>query len=110
MPRLIHIPPTGPIEVIEASDEGVATAEIKRCLDDGYMEMVSSTVHPLMAVMLDTDGKEKNLPINLRATALIVGLRPGDLVNGSAVFFGKDAAPDLGSCPLSATEIVSTLR
>jgi hypothetical protein len=105
MPRLIHIPPIGSIEIIDASDEAVAGAEIKRVLNGGYMEMVSSTIHPRMAVMIDTDGKEKNLPDNPRATRLIVGMRPGDGVTGSAVFFGIDAAPDLGDCPLSAADL-----
>jgi hypothetical protein len=106
MPTFIHIPPNGTINEVSAPDEDAAYKLIKSIMDDGYIELVSSTIHDRMACMVDEDGSRKGLTFNPRATSLIVGLIPGDYIKGHAVFIGRDG-PDLSSCPLSLAEVLS---
>ena len=109
MPTFVHIPPTGSIKILTAPDEDTATAEIRRALRHGYMELMPYTIHPQMAMMVDEGGRRKNLPVNERATALQnKELMRSNVILGDAVLIGR-TGPDLQSCPLTYAQIVNAL-
>jgi hypothetical protein len=82
---------------------------IKKALDDGYLELMPHTVHPDMAMMVDEDGRRKNLFANSRATALQHHtLMRGNTILGSAVLIGR-SGPELASCPMSRIEVIEYL-
>lgn len=109
MPIFIHIPPTGSISSIEVNGtDDDAAAVIKKALDDGYLELISYTIHPDMAMMVDEDGQRKRLPFNGRATTLQNEMMFPNVIVGSAVLIGRQG-PLLASCPLSLAEVEAVL-
>ena len=85
------IPVEGPMQVLELPDQGSGYELIKAALGGGWLEAVPFRPDARVSCYVDEEGKLKGLPINRRATDMMIGsISYGDYIAGPMIVTGFD--------------------